>query len=211
MTRVIVFGASITYGAWDLEGGWVDRLKRFLHERTISNPDSHYLVYNQGVSGDTSDDVLERFEFETKMRLKEGEEIILIISVGTNDAQFIHDKNGMKVPPEKLKENIQKLIDMTRKVSQKIVFVGLLPVNESKTTPIAWDTNKSYKNEHVNKYNDIMKSVCRDNNVHFVGIFDKFMENDYKSMTDDGLHPDTKGHKMMFEIIRDFLVENKIV
>lgn len=32
-----IFGASITYGAWDLEyGGWVNRLRNFLDKRKLS-------------------------------------------------------------------------------------------------------------------------------------------------------------------------------
>jgi len=68
--HILVFGTSTTYGAWDSEGGWVARLRKFLDEKTISsNYKSEGLIYNLGVSGDKTEDVLKRFEPETKARL----------------------------------------------------------------------------------------------------------------------------------------------
>ncbi|MDP3998378.1 MAG: hypothetical protein Q8P89_02085 [bacterium] len=68
--HILAFGTSTTYGAWDIEGGWVQRLRRFLDEKIITaNYEHDYFVYNLGVSGDKSADILERFETETKARL----------------------------------------------------------------------------------------------------------------------------------------------
>ncbi|MFQ6056667.1 MAG: SGNH/GDSL hydrolase family protein, partial [Methanosarcinales archaeon] len=89
MTRIIIFGASITYGAWDKEGGWTRRLRKFLDKKTLSDTNTYFIIYNLGVSGDTTEDLIERVEFETKQRLKEGEETIFIFSIGTTDSQFI--------------------------------------------------------------------------------------------------------------------------
>ncbi len=36
MTRILVFGPSTTYGAWDIEGGWVQRLRRYLDEKQLA-------------------------------------------------------------------------------------------------------------------------------------------------------------------------------
>lgn len=67
--RVLVFGASITQGYWDTQGGWVQRLrthydKKQIADLTKDNPS----VFNLGVSADTTKDILERFEAETKAR-----------------------------------------------------------------------------------------------------------------------------------------------
>lgn len=35
--RILIFGDSITYGAWDSEGGWADRLKRWAHQHYLAN------------------------------------------------------------------------------------------------------------------------------------------------------------------------------
>ena len=84
MTNILVFGASITWGAWDREGGWVQRLRNFVDEKNISNPDYDRMIYNLGISGDTTENLLSRLENEVKTRLSE-EETIIIFSIGTND------------------------------------------------------------------------------------------------------------------------------
>src|SRR3989344_3552583 len=89
MTLILVFGDSITYGAWDTNGGWVQRLRTYLDKKQLADPKLYYELYNLGVSGDTSTDLLERFEAETKQRIKRmsaKEEIIIIVAIGTNDS-----------------------------------------------------------------------------------------------------------------------------
>ncbi len=77
--NVLVFGDSIAYGAWDEEGGWVERLKRYLHHRTTSYGEYH-LVYNLAVSGETSRGILERLEGEAIKGLGEGlfDEVVVL-------------------------------------------------------------------------------------------------------------------------------------
>jgi lysophospholipase L1-like esterase len=35
--RLLIFGDSITYGAWDIEGGWAARLRKFLDGKTLTD------------------------------------------------------------------------------------------------------------------------------------------------------------------------------
>ena len=170
MPNILVFGDSIIWGAWDKEGGWVNRLRRFLDENY-----EDYFVYNLGVSGNNTDDLLKRFEFEVEQRIKEEKETIFIISIGANDSQFIHSQNNLRNPPEKFKENIQKLINLAKKFSSKIIFVGLTPVDETKTTPIPWNIDTSYKNEYIKKYNEAIKTICEENKINFIEVYEKEM------------------------------------
>jgi len=211
MTRILIFGDSITYGAWDKEGGWVQRLRKFLDEKNLTDSDFYCLVYNLGVSGNTINDLIERFEFETKQRLKESEETIIIFAIGINDSYFVHSENNNRVPINKFKENIQKLIKSAKKFSSKIIFVGLTPVDETKTTPIPWDADKSYKNEYIEKYNKVIKKVCEENEILFIEIFEDWMKLNYKNLLEDGLHPNSEGHKKIFESVKEFLIKNKII
>jgi len=211
MTNILVFGDSITYGAWGEEGGWVSRLRKFLDEKNLSDQNFFCLVYNLGVSGDTTEDLLERFEFETKQRLEENEETIFIFAIGINDSQFIHSQNDLGYSPDQFKANIQKLINTAQKFSSKIVFAGLTPVDETKITPISWDIDISYKNEYIKSYNDIIKEICNKNKIYFIEIFEKLEELNYQNLLEDGVHPNSNGHKKIFEIVKDFLVESKII
>ncbi len=204
--KILVFGDSIVWGAFDSEGGgWVERLK--LYMRAKGDID----VYNLGISGGKTPGLLERLESETKVRIEEDEETIIVFAIGINDSYFVHSKNSLIVPPEQFKENIQRLIDLAQKFSSKIIFVGLTLVDESKTTPIPWNTDKSYKNENIKKYNEIIKSICKDKNTYFVEIFDKWLQSDYQTLLEDGLHPNSKGHQKIFETVRGYLIQNKII
>ncbi|MEK7553220.1 MAG: GDSL-type esterase/lipase family protein [Patescibacteria group bacterium] len=204
--KILIFGDSITYGAWDKEGGWVARLRKFLDEKTLTEENFYCLIYNLGISGDTTEDLLERFEFETKQRIKESEDMVVIFAIGGNDATFDSVRTQYQVSQEKSKENIQKLIKLAEKYSSKILFVGLLPADESKTIPIPWAPDKSYKNEHIVQYDKIIKSICQENKILFIDVFNSFVNLDYKNLLEDGQHPNSVGHQKIFEIIKTALI-----
>lgn len=203
---ILIFGDSITYGAGDKEGGWVQRLRRFLDEKTLSD-ENYFSVYNLGIGADNTEDLLQRFKPETKHRLKEEEKTVFIFAIGINDSQFVHSKNSLRVLPEKFKDNLLVLINNAKRFSPKIIFVGLTPVDESKTTLVSWNTDKSYKNEYIKKYDNIIKKVCEENKINHVRVFDKLKVADFE----DGLHPNSAGHQKIFEIVKEFLIENKII
>ncbi len=170
MARILVFGDSIAYGKEDKKGGWVERLKNFFIEKSFSDPNFYYSVYNLGVSGDTTEELLKRFELETKHRLWENDEIIIIFDIGLNDSEFINKGKRLKVTPQKFEENLKELIDIARKFSSKIIFVGLTPVDDLKVDPLPWFPEVSYKNEYVKNFDEIIKLICKKNNVYFIDI-----------------------------------------
>lgn len=212
MARILVFGDSISYGAWDKKGGWVQLLKGFLFEKSLADPNFDCKVYNLGISGDTTEDLLERFEFEANQRAKrEEEKPIIIFAIGLNDSYFIQSKNSIAVLEEKFKENIKKLINLAQKFSSKIIFIGLNPVDEPKVSPMPWDRDKSYNIETIKKYNEIIKEICNENNIYFIEIFEEFLKTDYKKLLEDGAHPNALGHEKIYEIVKKFLIKNKII
>ncbi len=177
----------------------------------LLNSDFDYPVYNLGVSGDNTEDLLKRFETECKARLSEEKSVIIIFAIGINDSQFLHNENRLRIPPEKFKENIKKLINLSKKFTTKIIFVGLTPVDETKTIPLPWNTNKSYRNENVEKYNKIIRLICKKSNIYFIEIFERWVKINYKDLLEDGLHPNSKGHEKIFETVKSFLFEKKII
>ena len=208
MARILVFGDSITYGAWDMKkGGWTDRLKSFCMEKSLENAEFDYPVYNLGISGDNSDDILKRFEFEIKQRIWKNKEIFIIFEIGINDSQI----GNIGISSERFKKNIDKLINTSSKFSSKIIFIGLNPVDELKTSPIPWDENMFYTNERIKKYDKIIKYSCEKKQIYFIDIFNEFSKLDYKKLLEDGLHPNSEGHQKMFEIVIDFLMEKGII
>ena len=125
----------------------VCRLKEYL------SPD--VLVYNFGVDGNTTEDLLRRLECELNS-IKD--EKIVLFQIGVNDSSILNDKN--RVSAKKFRRNLNEIIEITRKFTDKILFVGLTPVDEDRTMPVWWDENLFYKNDLVQKYNEILKEVA---------------------------------------------------
>ena len=214
MTTVLVYGDSTVQGFWDTEGGWVQRLRSYLDKKFLNNPDCYYPLFNLGVSGDTSKDLLERFQGETKNRLNEAQdknEVIIILSVGTNDSMVINKSNKNQIEISNFANNLKELISLAKKYSNTIIFVGDMPVDEDKVDPIPWHDTASYRNEFVKTYQDVAENVCKEQGILFIDLYSVFIRKSYKTLLEDGCHPNNEGHKMIFEIVRDELKNRGII
>lgn len=188
--NICIFGDSITWGAYDPQnGGWVNRLRNYFEAQ-----DKDVDIYNLGISGDSTTDLLDRIEIEAKSR----EANLIVFAIGVNDAQFIHSTNSNRISDDGFKNNIEKLYQIAKKFTNKIIFIGLTPVDESKTKPIPWNTDKTYINERIKNFDQIIENFCAKNNLKFISINDSLNNDDLI----DGLHPNTQGHMKMFERIK---------
>src|SRR3954471_6815864 len=102
----LIFGTSITWGAWDSAGGWAQRLKSFADHNTIS---SNFIydnpIYCLGISGETSTDLVERFDLEMNARIAKEESVVVIIEIGINDSQFSNESKSHLNSPEGFRKN----------------------------------------------------------------------------------------------------------
>ncbi len=213
--RIIVFGDSVSWGSDDKEGGgWVDRLKIFILQFLSTKTGRFEEVFNFGNPGILVPDVLDYLEsccenwLGTAPKYKKVNGII--IAIGTNDCVTWKNKKT-RTSPELFKSTMHKIIKLSKKYVNKIAVVGLTPVNELITTPVPWNREYCYKNSNIEKYDQIIKSVCEEENVYFVDVRSEWVKTDYKNLLSDGLHPNTEGHKKIFEQVRDFLVKNKLI
>jgi len=213
--NIIVLGDSIAYGVWDEEGGWVQRLRKYLDKIMMSHSGLFYLIYNLGISSGTTDQLTRRFESEVHERMiEEADEFIIIFEIGTNDASYVKKHGTFQVDKEKFSENIKWLINKAKKLSRKVVFLSLLPVDEKFTSPLP-DTEDLgelfYKNNYIKDYNGTLAKICKTNKVMFIDLFSEFQKHDYKGLLYDGLHPNAKGHKVIYDIIKNYLIKNKVI
>ncbi len=207
--QIIVFGDSIVRGSADWKhGGWVQLLKAHT-ERTT---DFYTTVYNLGIGGDSSSDVLKRFEQELKPRSERSEKNIVMISVGANDSYYFEgNEKKTNVSENQYQKNLKKLIAIARKYTKSVFFIGLLPVDNARMQFVPWDKKKSYSFENSRRYNELAKEVCRKENVAFLDIFAVFSKANYKKLLADGVHPNSAGHKKIFELVLDFLKRNRVL
>lgn len=213
IVEVMVFGDSIAYGAWDNNGGWVQRLREPIDVKNLVDEGVAYFIYNLGVVDDTSAGVLKRFENEINSRiyLNSNQKRIIIFAIGENDSLILVKDKANRIPKDEFEKNINKLIDLSKKWAHRIVFVGLTPVEEAKAIPLPWDESLAYKNDVIRAYNAILKSVAKKRNVFFIEIFDEMMKVDYKELLEDGIHPSPAGHLFIYEAVRDFFTKHKLL
>jgi hypothetical protein len=88
------------------------------------------------------------------------------------------------------------LFKLAKNYNAKTLFVGSAGFDESKVNPVPWVPDCSYKNEYAKQYNNIAKEICKKNKSVFIDIFGL-----NKKHLVDGVHPNTKGHKKIFEAV----------
>ena len=205
MTVISVFGDSNTYGAWDTEHqGWVNRLRRHLDK-------SHDLIYNLGISGETSTDVLKRFDVECRATRREAvqykEPFIIMIAIGGNDSYLINGRP--KVPVARFRSNIIALIKKAKGHASKIFLLELTPVDESKTDPIPWNKSISYRNDRIAEYNSALRDACKKEKAYL--IKNNLARLRYRDLLEDGVHLNSKGHKTVSDAVRAALIKEGVV
>lgn len=218
MPIYILAGDSITYGFWDTHGGWAGRLRSFLDQRRLEEADSQTLnttrysaLYNLGIPGDTSAGLHDRFDQEVTPRLDSEQETVVLIAIGTNDSAYDTLINQYQVDIKKTQENITHLINSAKKNAQKVVVLGLPPVDEKRTNPIYWHPQIRYTNKDLEKYNQVIKKIAETEKVPFLDLFALLSKKDIAGLMEDGIHPNQAGHQMMFEIIKHFLLKEQII
>lgn len=205
--KIFVFGSSISWGAWDREGGWVDRLKRFVNSKVIDTNEKYWgMIYNQSISGDTTTGILERFERELALRLGENQDVYVVFEIGINDSLFINDQKEFQVPLQTFESNMEQLIKLSKKYAKHILFIGAAPVIDEILDPIPWHTTGTYSTKYIQKFNETILTKCKDNDAEYIDLFTEFNSGNLKELLcPDGVHFSTKGHELTYNILKQLL------
>lgn len=207
MFAICAFGDSFTFGRGNNpDKGWVGRLTKYFEAKDWFNA-----VYNLGIPGDSSDDLLKRFETECEARIKKnwpGDKYVLLIGIGINDCRFVDTPENPQTTPEDFKKNILNLIKLSKKQTKEVIFIGLTPVDEKLTQPYE---NTYFFNERVKQFNEIIEDCCKSKKILFVDLFDEWIKFDYTKLLDDGVHPNAEGYEKMYKKVKDFLISHKVI
>jgi len=195
--RICVFGDSLVsseyYQKYD---NWVTILLKYVSKLNKNN-----LVYNQGISGETTTGLLKRIDIELKARNPN----IIIIHIGSNDANLT--KGKIQTPEKEFISNYKNIILLSKKYTKNIIITGLTPCDESKTRPTIWSKNEFVLNENIKRYNDIIKIICKKENILFLDLFDDFKnQKNYILLLvkEDGIHLNKKGNEFFAKKVIDF-------
>lgn len=195
MKRICIFGDSITWGMGLPERvGWADLLRNYLEQKS----DYYLELYNLGIDRNTSKDLLGRIEAESEARKPD----LIIIDIGTNDSLQYESNNKLvnEIEIEEFSANLKSIVNIARKFTCELIFVGLAMGDEKLTNPLPRSTTgKRYTKNRIAIFNETIKDVCQKENIAFVEINSVLKDNDFI----DGLHPNEAGHKKIFKKILD--------
>lgn len=179
--RVIAYGSSNT-GRRIPGMHWFDMLELAYNQN--SEPPGYFL--NSGVGGETTRELLHRFEYDLSMFKPD----IAIITIGGNDAN-----PDMNFTTSEFKNNMIKLIS-------KLKEIGTLPIIQ---TYYAYDKNQ-LSAEHGSMLTELMAiniTLGSDLNIPVIDHFsrwNKFRDryvNEYNKLMLDGLHVNKIGNLIM--------------
>ncbi len=145
-------------------------------------------VYNRGISGDTTDRLLERL-YDNVLSI-EPKNIVLLI--GTNDI-------GRGLPLSMTLENVEKIITDTKKACPDVNFIveAVYPINENMR-----DKFEKRSNKKIKEMNNEFIKLCEKHNCIWLDFTDKLKDKDgnlKKELTYDGLHVNAQAYEIIAE------------
>lgn len=181
--KIGVWGDSIVYGSGDEAGlGWVGHLANHMHDKGIE-------VYNHGVGGDTTEDVLRRFETELEAIKPD----VVILAVGINDSELL-STGATVIPLPIFTKNIQTLLSIAKQKTNKVIVVGITDLHFE-----ILEITQFFSCEVIETFNTCLEGVAKEMNATYVNMHDVLdIQTDLSS---DGIHPNSRGYKKMFNTI----------
>lgn len=197
-----MIGDSIAHGYYDEnEMGFFARLAKLI----LENHPGEYVFNNMAQSGDNIADATNRAIYEVLSRQFD----LIIVNIGINDLRRRKNSDLQLDFSEGARIMYwNKLLDILAKTGAKIVVMDLVPVIESRYSEQA---SLVRYNSDVERYNEIIKTICQDRNVFFFSRYEDWKSRDLEKLYKDATHPNAVGHQMMVEEIYRFLCVNKVI
>ncbi len=154
------------------------------------------IVYNNGISGDTTD-LLKETLYKRAIKYKPSK---LFISIGSNDFGF--DKKTVK-------EIYNNIVDITKELKKRtketeVYLVTVVPVNPAINEYINREYVDSRDNFDIGMLNYYIKNYARRNKLKVVDI-SKHLKNDFDQLnleyTTDGFHLNESGYEIITKLI----------
>lgn len=195
---VLFQGDSITDGGRSYDKDWNHVLGQgyaFIVSSQLwyHHIDQRMMFYNRGISGNTVQDLLARWDTDT-ISIKPD---ILSILVGVNDVYgVIHNKNPRSV--DEFRSDYQSLLEQTKQklTDTRIVLCEpfILPVGQVK------DDLKRWQSE-IAERQAVVKEMATQFNTGYIPLQEVFLSACKKAPADywiwDGMHPMPAGHQLM--------------
>ncbi len=197
MKVIFAFGDSITYGVWGPDtSGWSGLLRRELDR------EQKYYFYSLGIPGETSRGLRDRFAREVAARQRSDDDgYVFLIACGANDATWLNGEQRFKQTQDEYAANMTAVIDEAKRLGGEVLLLNITPVNEEFSREFK-GKDKSCLNEYVVTYNRVLAQVAAETEVRLIDVNRAFQERNVPALlTQDGLHPNDEGHRVLFETV----------
>lgn len=158
----------------------------------------NYNVYNSGIAGNMTKDILENME----NRVFAYNPTKVFILIGTNDLVYSGlDNDGIK---NNIEEIINKIYE--KNSNTKIYLESIYPVNNSINKEIV----ETRTNENIKDLNNKIEKICNNNKCTYINMYDNLTDkngNMKRIYTVDGLHLNKIGYKVVASKLTKYLNE----
>ena len=192
---VFFVGDSITLGWRDEEiRGWPSRVVAAL------GPAAGVTAYNLGIRGDTSDNILARWQDEVRRRLRPQASTVIVFAFGANDAKG--DASGkLLIPPDALRHNVRRILGLATP-DHRVLFVGPAPIDEETLARVLNPTGllPMPSNRRIRDVSEVLSEEAAAAGVPYLDLVARLSGDAAWSAairTTDGLHPPARGYDIL--------------
>ena len=178
VNKILLFGDSLMSGYGLKE----NQALSIILENDLKEAGYDIRVINGSVSGDTSEDGLDRIKEYTSG----GNIDLIVLGLGANDML-------RRINPDQTESNLRKIIEIIKTKNIKIILAGM---KASPTNGLA------YKK----KFDDIFPNLAEEYDLTLIPFLLKKVALNPKLNQSDGIHPNIEGAKVISETIKESII-----
>ena len=178
INNVLLFGDSLMSGYGLKE----NQTLSIILENDLKDAGYNIKVINGSVSGDTSEDGLDRIEEYTSG----GDIDLIVLGLGANDML-------RRINPDQTENNLRKIIEIIKTNNINIILAGM---KASPTNGLAFKK----------KFDDIFPKLAKEYDLTLIPFLLKKVALNPKLNQSDGIHPNYEGAKVISETIKNSII-----
>ncbi len=178
VNKIVLFGDSLMSGYGLKE----DQTLSIILENDLKEAGYNIKIINGSVSGDTSEDGIDRIDEYTS----DSDIDLIILGLGANDML-------RRINPDQTENNLRKIIEIIKTKNIKIILAGM---KASPTNGLA------YKK----KFDDIFPKLAEEYDLTLIPFILKKVALNPKLNQSDGIHPNYEGSKVISKTIKESII-----
>lgn len=191
---IVFFGDSITDTCklrdvnYPYGGGYVNMIKT---EIDISYPQLNIKIFNEGISGNKTEDLISRIDDVLNKKPN-----IVFLLIGINDIWHPYD-NNITPNMDDIVNRIDMIVKKIKGINSEIVLL----------TPFLFPTNTHFEGL-MPAFNSLLKNLYEyvdKNNLEFIDTYSILKNSNSLDLTKDSIHPTIYGHGIIAQSILNYL------